>query len=182
MNNDNFFCLSCFLFIFRKFPLFEHLKEIERRKFKSLSSQLFSELLPLALLLSLLCFSLPFLVAPVQLCLLSAEILERQCFLLLVVYLQKLSDHVSCHFCLQIHVFVHSRVECNQSSVVFFQLLDLFVHVIVAAQIDRVNFVLVHKVKCFQLQILEFGGVAGWVVKVKDAFFVGFCAKFFDKS
>ena len=73
-------------------------------------------------------------------------------------------------------------MECDQSSVVFFKLLDLLVHVIIAAQIDRVNFVLVHEVKCFQLQILEFGGVTGWIVKVKDAFFVGFGAKFFDKS
>jgi hypothetical protein len=158
------------------------LKEIERRKFKSLSSQLFGELLPLALFLSLLCFSLALLVAPVQLCLVCTEILERQCFLLLVVYLQKLSDHVSCHFCLQIYVFVHSRVECDQSSVVFFQLLDLLVHVIIAAQIDSVNLVLVHEVKCLQLQILKFGGVAGWVVKVKDALFVGFGTKFFNKS
>jgi hypothetical protein len=100
MNYDNFFCLSCFLFIFKYFSHFDQLKEIERRKFKSLSSQLFGELLPLALFLSLLCFSLVLLVALVQLCLVSAEILERQCFLLLVVYLQKLSDHVSCHFCL----------------------------------------------------------------------------------
>jgi hypothetical protein len=158
------------------------LKEIETIKFKSLSSQLFSELLPLTLLLSLLCFSLAFLVAPVQLFLVSAEILERQCFFLLVVYLQKLSDHVSCHFRLQIHVFVHSWVECDQSSVVFLQLLDLIVHVIIAAQIDRVNLVLVHEVKCLQLQILKLGGVAGWVVKVKDALFVGFGTKFFDKS
>lgn len=62
------------------------------------------------------------------------------------------------------------------------QLGNFFIHVVVTSKINRINFVLIDEVQCFQFKVLELGPVTRRFIKVKDAFFVGLSAKFLHRG
>ena len=62
------------------------------------------------------------------------------------------------------------------------QLWNLFVHVVVAGQVYRVNLVLVDEIQCLQLKVLELGLVALWLVEVENAFLEGLGTKLLNDS
>ena len=60
------------------------------------------------------------------------------------------------------------------------ELRNFFIHVFVTYQVDGVDLVLINKVEGLKLKILQFGFVAGGLIKVQDAFFIRLRAEFLN--